>query len=149
MFGDAPHYQLVFSIFFFVFNMKIKRVTIRGGAYVIAQPGQNTTNNRNSNSHKHTINMFSGETNNKSVKFKKEQDFILQYKPSLNLINSYVSKKRITCTCGREISYSSLKSHIKTKYHKMEVNNIIAKFVSKMVDTVVDNMDMNVIDNVD
>ena len=93
--------------------------------------------------------LFSCETNNKSVKFKTEQDFILQYKPSLNLINSYVSKKRITCTCGQEISYSSLKSHTKTKYHKMKVNNIVAKFVSKMVDTVVDNMDMNVIDNVD
>ena len=71
--------------------------------------------------------MFTGETNDKEVKFKKEQEFILKHKQSLNLINSYVPKGKILCECGRHISYTSLQKHKKTKYHKSRVTTQSSK----------------------
>ena len=78
--------------------------------------------------------LFTGDTNSKEVKFQKEQEFILKCKPSLNLINSYTPKGKVVCECGREMAYSSLKSHKKTKYH---TKRVISNIVSDMVDNVV------------
>ena len=77
--------------------------------------------------------LFVGDTANKETKFQKEQEFILKYKPSLNLINSYTPKGRVVCECGSEIAYSSLKLHKTTKYHKVR---LIKNNVSTMVDNV-------------
>ena len=78
--------------------------------------------------------LYSGETNDKTVQFQKEQEFISKYQSSLNLINSYTPKCKIKCECGKHISHSSLKSHKKSKYHKKK---IISNIINSIVDTVV------------
>ena len=47
--------------------------------------------------------LFSGETKQKSVKLRKEQEYILKYQPSLNLINSYIPSGKVICDCGKQI----------------------------------------------
>ena len=82
--------------------------------------------------------LFSSETKQKGIKLQKEQEYILQYQPSLNLINSYIPSGKVICDCGKEICYKSLSKHKKTKYH---INKVIHNVISKVIDNVINNND--------
>ena len=69
--------------------------------------------------------LFTGTTDNKEVKFQKEQEFILKHNPTLNLINSYNKKGKYLCECGKEISYSCKNRHNKTQYHIKKITNLV------------------------
>ena len=79
--------------------------------------------------------LFSGETKQKSVKLQKEQEYILKYQPSLNLINSYIPSGKVICNCGKEISYRSISKHKKTKYH---MNKVIHNVISNLIDNAIE-----------
>ena len=89
--------------------------------------------------------LFTDETNKRQIQFQKEQEFILQYQPSLNMINSY----KIICECGRNISYRNIKNHENTKYHiKRIVTNVVNEIIEHALNNVIDDIRDNACDNI-